>query len=323
MAQPQKQPAAAAALPPPAPLAALQEWLDLPTTSDTSISLIHALDPQQVEDFWKQSTRPDGRLFAQCRPTKVVSGMLKHSAGSALVTQSGDDHHSTKVLAATTLQIGQPSPEQPQDGEVVVQVSGTGGKNLGQDFARNQQHWDVLQAWLQRMLREGDIPSRLNLLTGKACLRLVVSVLVLEDGGNLMDASLLACEAAWKDTRLPKVGQDLVESQGKLWWKDEIAFSSVTTDEKKCTDDDISPRDFRISLTMGVYQSSDKTNLLVDPSSQEEPFLEGALTITVGMRSGKLQVEYAGKPALSATDLALAAKLAKARAAELSNILSA
>jgi exosome complex RNA-binding protein Rrp42 (RNase PH superfamily) len=74
---------------------------------------------------------------------------------------------------------------------------------------------------------------------------------------------------------------------------------------------------------MGVYQSSDKTNLLVDPSSQEEPFLEGALTITVGMRSGKLQVEYAGKPALSATDLALAAKLAKARAAELSNILSA
>ena len=175
------------------------------------------------------------------------------------------------------------------------------------------------------MLSEGDIPSRLNLLTGKVCLQLVVSVLILEDGGNLMDASLLACMAAWKDTRLAKVGEDLVESQGKLWWKEDAQMSSaVVVDEKKSAEDEASPRDYRISLTMGVYElTKTTTQLLVDPSMQEEPFLDGTLTITVTLSTGKLQVNYVGKTALLPTDLALAAKLAKARATELSNILSA
>ncbi|KAL3918580.1 MAG: hypothetical protein SGILL_004168 [Bacillariaceae sp.] len=241
---------------------------------------------------------------------------------------------STKILAATTLQIGQPAPEQPQNGEVIVQVSGTGGKNLGADFARSQSvHWDVLQAWLQRMLSEGDIPSKLNLLTGKACLRLIVSVMILEDGGNVMDAALLACMAAWKDTRLPVVGRDLIESQGKLWWKEGATMSSTTSSGTKSSgterpsttnsDNDVSPSDYRVSLTMGIYQaaSTTATRLLVDPSSLEERFLDGTLTMVVGVRSGKLQMEYAGKASLSATDLAFAAKMAKARAAELSNIL--
>ncbi|KAL3917441.1 MAG: hypothetical protein SGARI_007714, partial [Bacillariaceae sp.] len=237
---------------------------------------------------------------------------------------SSSNNGSTKILAATSLQVGQPAPEQPDHGEVVVQVSGSGGKS--NDMKRDP-HWDLLQAWLQRMLCGGDIPARLVLLTGKACLRLVISVVVLEDGGNLMDASLLACMAAWKDTRLPVIGQDLIESQGKLWWKDGAAVSSAVVaaaDEKKTMDEDALPRDYRISLTMGIYQSSsskDAIHFLVDPSAQEEPFLDGTVTITVALTSGKLQVEYAGQAALSATDLALAAKLAKARAAELSNIL--
>ena len=309
-----------AALPPPAPLASFQEWLDLPADSNTSLSIVQALDPKQcVLDYWNQSTRPDGRLLAQCRPTKVVCGMLQHAAGSALVTQQTETS-STKLLAATSLQVGQPAPEQPDHGEVVVQVSGTGGHYV----ERGEVHWDYLQAWLQRCVSESDIPSRLNLLTGKACLRLVVSMVVLQDGGNLLDAALLACMAAWKDTRLPQVGRDLMESNHKLWWKQGAQLSSVT-DEKEMDDDSTAssaPRDYRISLTMGIYQSSQKTtHFIVDPSAQEEPFLDGTLTMTVGIHSGRLQLECTGKIPLSATDLALAAKLAKARAAELSNIL--
>jgi exosome complex component RRP43 len=310
--------------PPSAPLSTLQEWLGVPATTDPE-SLIQSLDQQQyIQDFWQQRTRPDGRLFSQGRPCKVVFGISQpHAAGSALVTIVSSDA-STKILAATTLQVGQPSPEQPDRGDIVVQVTGTGGNNLGMDFlgggGKSKQSWDVLQSWLQRTMEEQDhILQRLSLWTGKAALRLVVTVQILEDGGNLWDAALLACMAAWKDTAVPQLGKDLVEVQGTLYWKDTMAASSTTSKEREDRS-----QSFRVSLTMGVWKNpvGNSTHLLVDPSLQEEPFLEGTLIVTIGIASGKLQAKYTGSAPLAATDLAFATKLAQARADELSNILS-
>jgi exosome complex RNA-binding protein Rrp42 (RNase PH superfamily) len=265
--------------------------------------------------------------------------MLKHSAGSALVKlQGGNDNSnstaaSTKILAATTLQFGQPDPEQPDEGEVVVQVSGAGARNMGADFAKSSQsqpHWDVLQSWLQRIMEEdGSIPSQLNIITGKACIRLVVTIIILEDGGNLKDAALLAAMAAWKDTKLPVVGKDLKEVQGKLWWISGNGTTSQRSQEQTLESDtnvrqDKAIRNYRISLSMGVWVDPIKktTRLLVDPSSEEDPFVEGILTVVISMMTGNLQVDYSGKVALTASDLALASKFAKGRADELTHILS-
>ncbi|KAG7370277.1 3' exoribonuclease family, domain containing protein [Nitzschia inconspicua] len=345
--------------PPSAPLSTLGEWLDLPATT-TSLLLLQSLDPRQyVHDFWKNRTRPDGRLFSQSRPCKVVMGMLRpHSAGSALVTSttSADSAATTattttttKVLAATTLHIGQPSPDRPDRGDIVVHVTGSGGHNIGTDFLGNkQQNWDVLQAWLQRTLEEEDqeeedgnggcaIPSRLKLWTGKAALRLVVTVHILEDGGNIEDAALLACMAAWKDTTpLPQLGKDLVpvpERGGALFWKNHEAYlekratATITTEDCKENNNNDNnndpPRAFRVSLTMGVWRDpqDQTTHLLVDPSLHEKQFVDGTLTMVVDTSSGRLQPQYTGKVPLTANDLALAAKLSQARADELATIL--
>jgi len=307
--------------------------------SPSSVSLVQCLDAQaHVNEFWGEKTRPDGRLFTQGRATQVVFGMLKHSAGSALVSQKDVEGSSsgTKILAATTFNIGQPSPEQPDEGEVVVQVSGTGGRNVGADSKSQQQqhYWDILQSWLQRTLEQNEGMSQsLHLLKGKACLRLVVTVIVLEDNGNVKDGALLACMAAWKDTRLPQVGKDLIENQGKLWWKQPTgSITSLTNksrilvdgtiEKKKEVDSD--KRDYRISLTMGirVHPTEQTTYLLADPSGCEEPFLEGIITVIVNLATEKLQFDYTGKMPLTANDIALAAKLARARAMEVKTILS-
>ncbi|KAG7344824.1 3' exoribonuclease family, domain containing protein [Nitzschia inconspicua] len=360
--------------PPSASLSTLGEWLDLPTTTTTTTTinssssssssnllLLQSLDPQQyVHDFWKNRTRPDGRLFSQSRPCKVVTGMLRpHSAGSALVTttttstiNTTSTTTTTKVLAATTLHIGQPSPDRPDRGDIVVHVTGSGGHNIGTDFLGNkqqQQNWDVLQAWLQRTLEEEEeqqveedgnggcaIPSRLKLWTGKAALRLVVTVHILEDGGNIEDAALLACMAAWKDTTpLPQLGKDLVpvpERGGALFWKNHEAYlekratATITTEDCNNNNNDNNdrpPRAFRVSLTMGVWRDpqDQTTHLLVDPSLHEKQFVDGTLTMVVDTSSGRLQPQYTGKVPLTANDLALAAKLSQARADELAAIL--
>lgn len=309
-------------LPPSLPAKAFQEWLDIPEGGE--LDFARCLDPEShIKAYWMERTRPDGRLFTQGRPTRVVESMLRHSVGSALVSQGG-----SKVLVAMTVQIGQPSPERPDEGEVNVQVSGTGGRNL--DSRQPAPHWEVLQSWLQRVMEQNGIPSQLNLLAGKACIRLVTTVLILEDGGGLRDVSLLACMAAWKDTRLPVMGRDLKESQGKLWWTQGGPFSSLQTqksDDVKMetgTGIPVLRKQYRISLSMGVWvhPESKTTHLLVDPSIDEEEFLEGNLTIVISLATGKLQVEYTGKVALSASDLAFASKLAKGHADELAKILS-
>lgn len=214
----------------------------------------------------------------------------------------------TKVLAAISIEIGQPSPELPDHGDVLVTVTLPDPKGRA----------DRLQSWLQRML-DDLLPPKLNLKTGKACIRLVTSVMILQDSGNLMDAALLACMAAWEDTTLPTMEQ-LTESEGKLWWK-ENPISSVNT---KSTNDNDGDKEYRVSLTMGLVTSRETGNpsFLVDPSLEEGKFTQGELTIVVTLPNRTLQVEYTGSIGLDAADLALAAKLANGRAEELSSLLS-
>jgi len=282
----------------------LKAWLKIPPHHAGS-NLSKALDPEgYVQAYWKDQTRPDGRMFVQARATKVASSLLKHSAGSAFIKQ-GD----TKVLSAMTVQIGQPAPDLPDHGDVVVTVTTPDQASL---------HFDVLQSWLQRML-DDLLPPQLTLITGKACIRLVVTVLILQDDGNLRDAALLACMAAWKDTKLPTMDH-LTEHQGKLWWK-ESPITSLDSTPQPSDDNENSKSEYRISLSMGVLEQDGKTIFLVDPSAEEAPYTNGMLTFIVTLPNRSLQLEYAGSMALTATELALASKMAGGRADELSKLL--
>lgn len=294
----------------------LKAWLKIPPQATSNLS--KSLDPEaHVKAYWNDKTRPDGRMFVQARPTKVAFSLLKHAAGSALVKQG-----ETKVLSAMTIQIGQPAPELPDHGDVVLSVT------TPDVSSSQQQHFDVLQSWLQRML-DDLLPPQLTLITGKACIRLVVTVLILQDDGNLRDVALLACMAAWKDTILPTMDH-LTEHQGKLWWKESPITSLVgsSSEAAKTTtiveDDDnqgSKSSDYRISLSMGVLEKNGKALFLVDPSADEAPFTQGIITVIVTLPSRSLQVEYAGSIALTATDLALAAKMANGRVDELCKLL--
>ena len=269
--------------------------------------------------YWDQSARPDGRMFSQARPTQSVSSLLKHSAGSALVKQ-GD----TKVLTAISIEIGQPAPEYPDHGDVMVSVSSTTTSTASASTLQPR-FYDRLQAWFQLML-DDLLPPKLNLLTGKACIRLIVSVMILQDAGNLMDASLLSCMAAWKNTTLPTMDH-LTESEGRLWWKENL-MSSVPTNSDTTTTTTTQntieqSKEYRISLTMGIVQDakSNTIKFIVDPSSEEAKHTDGELTLVVELQSRNIQMEYTGSIGLEASDFALAAKLANGRADELESLL--
>uniref|UniRef100_A0A7R9ZK08 Ribosomal RNA-processing protein 43 n=1 Tax=Craspedostauros australis TaxID=1486917 RepID=A0A7R9ZK08_9STRA len=303
--------------------------------------------------FWAQSTRTDGRSFSQPRTTSVVTSILKHSLGSASI-QLG----STKIIAANTIEIGQPTPTAPDHGDVVVQVHRK-GRNRNDDGGNrtcSTTNASYLQSWLQRQLSEF-IPPYLNLLTGRATIRLIVTVLILQDDGNLMDASLLACMAAWNDTKLPVLGVDLEEQAGKLWWKKDPAKTWIRRPIKNPDADDMqiddkndaetqaqaqerqSKSELRFSLTVGIIRQHQQHGLddvhnddhdgdndaakrfLVDPTKQEMALMEGTITITIHVPSKLTQIEFTSPIPLDPSDFAVLSKMAEDRSNELLRVM--
>ena len=311
----------------------LRTWLQLPTTNNNTDnndpSLLQAvLDPHSyVLDYWEQETRPDGRLLGQVRTTHVQTDLLtKTTAASALVRQGN-----TKVLATIAFQVGQVAPEFPNHGDVQVTVRNT---TTTTSRSNNQSKEDALQSRLQRRL-DDVLPPHLGLIPGKVALRAMVTLLVLEEDGTVGDAALLACMVAWRQAKLPTVGEDycLGEDGHQLWLapNDENEEQS----EKETAAPPPKPS-YQISLTMGVIASmstddSDDIRLLVDPSELEESHVGGLLTMVVTINTKErnnvsetnhaLQMEYSGNLALRVQDMALAAKLAQGRAQEVSSFL--
>ena len=68
------------------------------------------------------------------------------------------------------------------------------------------------------------LTATLDLFTRKACIWLVVTVMALQDDGNVTDMSVLACMAAWKDMRLPQV-EEIQLVDRRYFWKDEPSSS--------------------------------------------------------------------------------------------------
>lgn len=217
-----------------------------------------------------------------CRSTKITKGILqKHTVGSSLVRLGN-----TQVLCGITLQIGVPSIT--GQGDVVVVPSSQ----------------EELQSIVTDML---DL-SCLGIIEGKAAWRLQVTLQVLQDDGNVMDASLLATIAALTDTHLPATQRN----------------AKAGTMEIVEGDNEGTPLKFHylpVPLTMGIYQSDETIHLLADPTPQEEPLMQGYLTMVVADDDQIVHTKHASKIGLKREDLAVCAHMAYGRAKEIRNLL--
>lgn len=195
----------------------------------------------------------------------------------------------------------------------------------------------ILQSFLQRVLdasiaaAKGDDDDQqqqhpLLLIPGVAAIRLIVTVQILQAGGNVTDASLLACVAALLDANIPT--RDAFEQRdGKIWWKDDEDNNNETFTKR------LKLPILPIPLTMGLfvtYDNSDKKEKhtwIADPSFQEEECLSWyMLTVVVNGALSEtpdvLLLDGSGKNAsISRTDLALAVQMAHGRAQEIRQVL--
>ena len=169
-----------------------------------SKEVISTLEKNYLVSLLEKDKRVDKRGFLECRPVQVVPNVIKKAEGSAMV-KWGD----TVALAGVKTQLGTPFPDTPNSGVITVNAELSPISSPTRESGPPGPEAVELARVVDRGIRESKIipvnDPKLCVIPGKKVWIVFVDVYVLDDGGNLIDASALAAMAALANTRLNKV----------------------------------------------------------------------------------------------------------------------
>jgi len=198
--------------------------------------------------------RTDGRKFDEFRKIEIKENLVEKAEGSALV-KIGE----TEVIAGVKMNFGEPFPDTPEEGILVVNTEFT--PLASPEFESGPPGEDAVE--LSRVVDRGIRESKCIELD-KLCIvpkenvwATFIDIYIINHQGNLLDASALASLVALLNTKIPKLENG------------EIIRSEF---EKKL------PVVFRpINVTVGKIGNT----LLIDPNLEEEKILESKLSIAI------------------------------------------
>lgn len=260
-------------------------------SSTTPTNQRHMADTSFSERVWivqgvEQDLRTDGRARLGYRPLGVEANIIAQADGSARLHLGATD-----VLVGVKVELGVPDSSAPDQGQVHVSVEcsscaspefkGRGGEDWGIDLAQ------ALEASLVGSPAAGgslDLKA-LCVLPGKTCWVVYVDALLLNDGGNVLDALSIAVRAALALTRIPKV---------------EVSMDDDDEPEVELTGDAGAPVDVsRVPIIVSVSQVGHQS--VVDLSSEEEPCATAALRIAVNSGGRVMGISKAGSGGIDPT----------------------
>ena len=214
--------------------------------------MITEIDKNYIREIIATGKRADGRKFDQYREIEIKKGYVKNAEGSALV-KIGE----TEVLVGVKMEIGEPFPDTPDEGVLMVNAELTPIASPEFESGPPNENAIELARVVDRGVREsGAIDfKKLCIAPGEKVWMICVDIHVINDSGNLMDASSIATVASLLDTKIPRIEDEEIkrgEYSGKLELKN-------------------------IPIACTIVKIGDR--LLVDPDFEEESVTEGKITI--------------------------------------------
>lgn len=174
--------------------------------------------------------RGDGRGRMDMRNFTVETDVVAHANGSARVRLDGTD-----ILVAVNVELEEPDPETPEEGKVTCSVECTTSASMEYEGNGATDLNQTLTRQLSQVIGlSGAIDTKeFGLIPGKQCWSLYVDAMVLGAAGNLLDAIVLAANAAIHDATIPCVSivqgdtvDDLqVEVDGDPWKATKLPFT--------------------------------------------------------------------------------------------------
>jgi len=241
--------------------------------------------------------RIDGRRLDEGRDVEIEVGVIRKAEGSAKV-KLGD----TQVLVGVKLEIGEPFPDSPNRG--VLTTSTELLPVASPVFEPGPPNEDAIE--LARVIDRGirsseavDLES-LCIIEGEKVWVLFIDIHVLDDDGNIMDASSIASIAALYDTKVPKT---LVEN-GKVEILDEYEPLAV--------------RKTPISVTIAKVGNK----LVLDPNHEEELVMDSRITVTLSEENEVCSIQKGGSGTISERDVLESLEIARNRFKEVKEAIS-
>lgn len=169
-----------------------------------SEDIIGTLESKYLTDLLSKGDRMDNRGFWDGRPIEVIPGVIKKAEGSAMVKWG-----ETVVIAGVKAQLGTPFPDTPNYGVVTVNAELSPISSPSRESGPPGPEAIELARIVDRGIRESKVipmqDTKLCVIPGEKVWILFIDVYILDDGGNLIDASALAAMSALTNTKLNKV----------------------------------------------------------------------------------------------------------------------
>lgn len=276
------------------------------------------------------------------------------TAGSSLVRLGN-----TQVLCGISLQIGTPISNNARrsGGSIGTTMAGiaanhgtvgnSGGGDVVVVLLSTQQQQQQQQAavaateeQLQSIISNMLDLSALIIIDGQAAWRIQLTIQVLQDDGNVWDATLLAAVAALTDVNLPAtkfMSSTTTRRNGTTSSSTTTSTAKTGTTRLELVEQDDTDNDngriktplvfhyLPVPLTVGVYRSHSEQDsgihLVADPTPDEAPLLQGYLTMVVTDEDDIVYARHASQVGLTRQHLAVAAHMAYGRGKEIRALL--
>ncbi len=182
--------------------------------------LVWEIVSDRVRKLAEKGFRIDRRKPMEYRPISIETGIYYHGDGSALVSLG-----KTKVAAGVKFELGTPFPDKPDEGTIVVDAELLPVASPTFEPGPPDENAVELARVVDRAVRESGAVDfkELCIREGELVWIVHIDLRVLDDGGNLFDASSIAALSALLNARIPRIEEDKVvhgEYEGKLKLKE-------------------------------------------------------------------------------------------------------
>lgn len=246
--------------------------------------LVSSVKRDYIVDLARQGKRADARALDQYREISVEPGWVKNAEGSALAKIGN-----TQVLAGVKLARGEPYPEVPDSGVLITNAELVPLASPTFEPGPPDENAIELARVVDRGIREsGAIDlEKLVITPGEDVWVVFVDIHVLDQDGNLIDASALASLAALWNVKPP---------EDENWKLPNFPISKKP-----------------VTTTMAKIDE----RLMVDPCLDEEGVMDARISIATTEDGNICAVQKGGAGALTLEDVETALELARAKADEL------
>jgi exosome complex component RRP42 len=165
-----------------------------------NMSVVEGVKSKYIKELLKQGRRKDGRQALEYRPITIEKGVIPNAEGSALAHLGG-----TKVLAGVKFDVMTPFKDRPEEGVLMVNAEFCPMAHPTFEPGRPTAAAVELARVVDRGIRSAEVVDLAKFfLEEDKVLGLYVDLWILDNCGNLIDASALAATAALESAKVPK-----------------------------------------------------------------------------------------------------------------------